>query len=109
MPLEAAMTDLEIIKGARELISDPERWGQGWYAHDKKGDWADFASDSACRWCAMGAIRKQANSGDDRDCLHLYRLLSGNFSLNRFNDTHTHAEVIALFDAAIARLEGGAQ
>lgn len=104
------MTDLEIIKGARELISDPERWSQGWYAHDKKGNWTDFSSDSACRWCAMGAIRKQTN-GDDRDCLYLYELLVGDDgSLNVFNDIHTHAEVVALFAAAIARLEqGGAQ
>jgi hypothetical protein len=108
--MEAAMKDLEIIKGARELISDPERWSQGWYAHDKKGDWADFASDSACRWCAMGAIRKQTNSTDERDCRYLYELLVGDDgSLSLFNDTHTHAEVVALFDAAIARLEGGAQ
>jgi hypothetical protein len=26
--------------------------------------------------------------------------------LDTFNDTHTHAEVLALFDAAIAELEG---
>lgn len=102
-----AIVALEIIKSARELISDPERWSQGWYARDKRGDWTNFNSPTACKWCAMGAIRKMANADYEGYCVYLFALVGGAWELDDFNDNHTHAEVLALFDKAIAKLEGG--
>jgi hypothetical protein len=97
------MTTAETLKAARELIANPERWTKGWFA--KKADGSDTNSrnpDAYC-WCAYGALHR-ANYYEAIEPEHLLsRLMGGNIAA--FNDTHTHPEVIAMFDKAIARAE----
>lgn len=98
------MSKLEIIKAAKELISDPERWIQGANARNEQGLMVlAYAFDAVC-WCADGALIKACGSVNT---IPFWRLISDKpaFDVIEFNDNHTHAEVIALFDAAIARLE----
>ena len=125
-------TTLETLRGARRLIEDEGRWCQGAYARTQHGDVA-IVDDStfrmegdqiACRWCMLGALITAATDVR-RDIVSLHdmaqRLYLGMenpewprgtahdqiFEMQRFNDDRTHPEVLAVYDRAIARLEGG--
>jgi hypothetical protein len=115
------MDALEVLQQARALISDPARWTQGFWARDRNGAECSLENPYVCRWCAAGAINKVtplvSQGGVRGDALVeleyavadlLNILLSSEILLFDYNDTHTHAEVLALFDAAIARLESAA-
>ena len=41
-----------------ELIADPERWTRGWYAKTATGQDVNACDGAACRWCAIGALRR---------------------------------------------------
>ena len=92
-------TVLDVLIKARKMIKNPQNWCQG-----------AFHNVTARRnsYCAMGAVSFAAialkckpygafpvlaaalpDGGNARDLVH-------------YNDTHAHAEVLALFDAAIA-------
>ena len=105
------MTPLETLKAARQLISDPAKWTQGKGARMFNLKPVFARDPAAVCWCSMGAIYKQCTDQDrstsdfafsvlDKKCWNLHGISAVNF-----NDTHTHAEVLALFDAAIAELE----
>ena len=96
------MTTLDILKAARKRIEDPERWCQGYL---RGGD----------KWCAIGAVYEEADEAESGfaaicDVLAAHAGLDGAAEgrLAEWNDTHTHAEVLALFDRAIATEEGKA-
>ena len=102
------MNTLETSKAARKLITTPENWTQGEYARDAKGKGLFRAQDaSAVCWCAQGAIRKVY--GEESDNLPaigaLKSVVDFPWSFTSFNDGHTHAEVLAAFDEAIAKAE----
>ncbi|WP_454813801.1 DUF6197 family protein [Labrys neptuniae] len=108
------MTPLEILKQARELISVPERWTRGESARDYNGDYVAENSPSAVCWCALGSM-SAVNGGHGggiysaaRDLLvqaisPIPALTEGGAIgiVAEFNDSHTHAEVLAAFDRAI--------
>ena len=103
------MTPLETLKAARDLISDPARWTQGVQARDEHGDQVPHNDPIAHCFCIMGAVGRVAVQDTKMDALRvLSKVTRRDFdtSIPDFNDTHTHAEVLALFDAAIAELEG---
>ena len=103
------MTPLETLRAARDLISDPARWTQDELARDADGEEICPTEELAVCYCSFGAIQRftKENEMTDADnhlqdvCLRLFGI-----SVIELNDTHTHAEVLALFDAAIAELEG---
>jgi hypothetical protein len=101
------MTPLETLKAARQLITDPAKWTQGVSARNKaKKGVCPLAEDAVC-FCSLGAIRNVVGNDDESfdvawDALHDNSPIG---LVAAFNDTHTHAEVLALFDAAIAELE----
>lgn len=81
------------------LIEDPERWAKGFYAYNAQGAECDEHSASAVKWCLDGAFNKCGlDSVYSEQVLHLQ---CG--QTPTFNDTHTHAEVLALLRAAIER------
>ena len=103
------MTPLETLKAARDLISDPARWTQGEYARDVNGSGIMPEDEDAFCFCSFGAIGKIYGLNEDAaPFFHLANVCAKKFAqpVIDFNDTHTHAEVMALFDAAIAELEG---
>lgn len=107
------MNTLETLKAARDLISDPARWTQREYARDQFGNSAMATDGYATCWCALGAIRKVTGRENDiyrpavaqlaRHC-QVVDIPAG-WAVSTHNDTHDHAEVLALFDAAIENLE----
>jgi hypothetical protein len=107
------MTTLEILKAARKLITPKGAWITGVYAKTSpKGRKALFGNDPAATcWCMEGALQKASGREmvyDSQDLLKPFGNIGKN--LPQFNDApgRTHAEVLAAFDAAIAKLESGA-
>jgi hypothetical protein len=101
-----AMTTLEVLVAARELISEPSRWTQGEYAKDAVGNSVTAISEYACCWCSVGAICKIQNdlfpTNPLEDALEAAIHVIGlkRFTVE-FNDNHNHQQVMELWDKAI--------
>lgn len=103
------MNQIEILKAARALILDPQAWTQNVSARNQHGVPVDVSSPQATCFCALGAIFSLTNDFGHEDAVEalsheVWKQGCGIF-VAEFNDTHTHTEVIALFDKAIASLE----
>lgn len=90
------MTTVEVLRAARARIDTPEKWWQ----HD-----GHFGSSAAPK-CALLALTEFAGNGPHPSKFALSRAMGGgelySIDVPRFNDTHTHAEVMAAYDEAIA-------
>jgi hypothetical protein len=92
------VTDILII--ARKLIEKEENWTQGAYARLPDGTPTDEDGPSVSCYCSLGALSKAGNFWTPQKAYdYLYAAMGS--SITDFNDTHTHAEVLAAFDAAI--------
>lgn len=115
-------TASDILQKARKLISKPEAWTKGSFARDAEGRICNSdRSPFACSWCALGAINYSTNSFTMAfDAFRLARSLlckavrarvthddSDNPTTNpaSYNDSPstTHADILAVFDDAIAQ------
>lgn len=92
---------VDIAKGARLLIRDKENWTQHVFKHGNS-------------YCLVGAVHKAAGGWNEVGVDTVVEVLretlyrkTGERTIARYNDTHTHAEVLELLDTAIARLEYG--
>lgn len=104
-----ALTTLEVLRGARELLADEAHWVRGDFARNASGASVLSTSTDACAWCLVGAMRNKAGGKTDAyfsAFSAIFRLLrNGHTRLSDFNDTHSHAEVLDLLDRAIAAEE----
>lgn len=105
------MDTLEVLKAARAKITDPLCWTQEWFAKriDEEGREreTDSTSSFAVCWCSSGAIRAVLNADNFSSISDDYAIPFGFDTLGdleEFNDSHTHPQVLAAFDAAIAKL-----
>lgn len=98
------MKTLTLLKKARHLISKEENWTKFAFAKDANGvETASKGNDAIC-WCSIGAMRKFVGLDFCTDALGELMLAMPEDcrqSVGAFNDSHTHAEVLALFDKAI--------
>ena len=92
----------EILVAARAIIANEENWTQGAYAKDKDGSSIGVNYSNAVCFCSIGAIRKITMFPFDA-----MKVLRNHMedSIIAFNDGHTHKEVLAAWDEAIASLE----
>jgi hypothetical protein len=84
----------EILIAARKRIEKPQNWLRHSYYNKNK-----------TAFCAAGAIREEDGTIGpiQSPALTALRQVIGKDDLiGDFNDTHTHAEVLAAFDKAIA-------
>lgn len=99
---------VQIIEGARALITDEKHWCRCQMAFDPDGG-AVCATDSrAFRLCGYGALIAAAHHMTN-DCSRAHDLTAnavscfgGSGALIGVNDMNGHAAVLALFDEAIA-------
>ena len=96
------MTTIEILKNARELLSDPAHWM-------KQGSNALHVED-ATSFCTWHAICRVATVGAAYKARHSILSALGFVFFSQLFDWNdaperTHAEVLQRFDEAIARLE----
>ena len=100
-------TTLDALREARELISERKHWTTGRLARDKHGDGCVLFSTNAVAFCAEGAIALVTDAlplgafGDAMSGLSV----AFDYDVASFNDTHSHAEVLAGYDKAIATEE----
>lgn len=102
---------VDVLQRARELITDENNWCQGVYALNRHGRIVNVEDRFAVRFCMNGALARAAglsiNEVEKGEIMrHLRPFLNGNnlHFAHRFNDDHTHAEVLAAFDKAIASI-----
>ncbi len=97
-----------ILRAAKALIFKSENWTKGATARDFSGDMVcAFESEAVC-WCAQGAIargRRDIGMTAEASDRALAFLASKIGNVPGFNDSSTHAEVIAAFDTAITQAE----
>ena len=95
-------TTKEILVAARAIIANEENWTQGTYAKDKDGSSIGVDCSNAVCFCSIGALRKITMFP-----VAAMEVLSNHMedSIIAFNDEHTHKEVLAAWDEAIASLE----
>lgn len=103
---------LHFLRRARERISDPSNWAKEAYALDSYGVSVPVQSPSACAWCAVGAVVAEPLPLPSCDIFMLVNIAQGwggevvaHQPLIEFNDSHTHAEVLAVFDSTIQQVE----
>jgi hypothetical protein len=97
---------LQILSRARELISDPKNWVQGIIATDRSGKPSALASSATVCFCAVGALKRATIEHGYSPLFSITAQIKlsetmGNETTIHFNDTHSHAEVLAKFDEAI--------
>lgn len=105
-----AKTAADVLKAARDLLAKDGGWTQGQYARDIEGFMVPETSPLAVCFCADGALFR-ARSAEDADFEALTRAedallkAAGVQNIVHWNDApeRTQAEVVALFDAAIAK------
>lgn len=111
------MKPLTILKKARKLIEKPERWCQNAYFRNK--DEVPCNMDEAVSFCAVGAIRKVTGwSGDgcegQDEAFAAARALDAatkGGDIVSYNDRsfRRHAQILAVYDRAIRKLEGSSK
>lgn len=108
--------EVEILQKAQDLIRDPANWVQGNYAATRSGNPIGVLEGPACRFCTMGAVAKVMGiSGVSAENSHAARLLDEAaqemvYYVNgavEFNDRANHANVMDMFERAIALAKAG--
>lgn len=98
---------VEILKAARDLLA--KGWTQGAYARDEIGLTVGENDKRACRFCSVGAIWAAAsrlNDGPSEAQSAVERIPRARFLIAWNDDSRrTQADVLALFDEAIANEE----
>ena len=92
---------LDTLRAARTLLSDPARWCQNASARRPDGG-VSSSYDKAYSFCALGAV-EHLSRADYPAVSDLLDGLTGD--IVEFNDSHTHAEVLDVFDTLIETLE----
>lgn len=102
------MSSYTTLRNVRELLSDPDRWTRGSAARTADESETHPRSRNAVAWCLVGAAEYCAT-----DRLSYWGARSALFEeiarrtpgagIPRFNDSATHAEVLAVVEAALHR------
>jgi hypothetical protein len=121
----AALTKVDILRQARELLSDEERWTRGSYARDAEGKVCGWNEPEATCFCAEGAIFRVSGGGSGpafragTAALELLEeAIPGRSGIPKFNDggkmkrgarprraPARHKRVLAAFDRALELAE----
>lgn len=103
---------IEILEKARGLITDRYNWTRGSYARDDTGEVCNVDDPKSVCWCTLGAISKVSERDlkkEHRATLAIQNFLDGTYGFShvaRFNDNHSHEEVLSVFDMTILGLKG---
>lgn len=92
----------QVLIDARALITPEANWTQTYLARDKYNHPIPPTHPNAACWCMYGALIHQGLTFGQ-----LSRGIPGvyEFKIGNYNNTHTHAEVLALLDELINQNE----
>ena len=98
----------DVLIKAKTLIKDPENWTQRVSARDNLYEPVPVMSRNAVCFCTYGAVDRALGLEKSvhyhevtRPLREACAAISGSSKVAEYNDTHTHLEVLALFDKAI--------
>ena len=94
------MKTSEILIKAKEVIVDPANWTQGQYARNSNMDITSATDENATCFCSIGALLRIGGFNCDLR-MQLSQYADGNIA--EYNDTHTHEQVMEVWDKAIAK------
>lgn len=109
--MKPELLDYELLVKAKSLIDTPEKWLKG----KSHNEWC-YASSTA--FCSAGAFQMVMGGNKADDLIWLSKawvlLMQAAQELGRgspveYNDTHTHSEVMKMWDMAIAKAEAKAR
>lgn len=107
MPETRSVAD--VLRAGLALIEDPEHWATGAFARDARGLSCGADTPQAVCWCSYGALDRAGGPTDERfEAARVLKTVIGSEALSHFNDTHTHAEVVAVWRKAIELAEAAA-
>ena len=89
----------ELIK-AKALIANPENWTQSCLARNARDMFVNVNDPSACKFCALGALRK-ADTQSAYMALADAAFKLGFKGIVALNDHGLHEDVMEMFDKAI--------
>lgn len=96
-----------VLRRAKKMIADPERWCKFAGARDWSDNTVDIYSPTACKFCIAGAIAVSAKATDwgrIEDILHEQKLRHRRLaSLVVINDNSSHARVMNTLDELIEK------
>jgi hypothetical protein len=104
------------LRAAKALIDTPAKWTQSVLARDSMARQVGIEDRNATCFCSMGALLRHCRDkelpGEARKTIsealdNVAELTAGDDSTNIviYNDEHTHAEVMAVWDKAIELAE----
>jgi hypothetical protein len=105
------VTLAEVLRAARAKIATPETWTKRAFARDIASVRVFARSTSAVCWCAIGAIDSLDITADDAcaagEAGEALVAANRGRAVSYFNDDPrtTHANILALYDRAIALAE----
>lgn len=101
---------VEVLKEAKQLIQDPKNWIQDYAGQDTYGMpvgiTACMQGEAIC-FCSLGALAAVTKDpvSTARAFFEITMETDYEKSVAQFNDNHTHAEVMELWDKVIAAAE----
>lgn len=100
------MTSLkQLLISAKSLIVDEDDWTTGALARDGYGELVSYTDSSVCLLCAMGAVKRAANTLklDHTFVLKAFQALNvaAGHPITYANDKFGHAAVMDAYDKAI--------
>lgn len=116
----------DLLRGAKDLISDPIHWTKGDYARSEDGETIDASHPEAFRYCSLGAIYHQLWHHEEDEIPPLgqqainvlasviaeeygYLIPSGSEGscVASFNDAEEtdHEKIMVVFNVAVLRAE----
>lgn len=96
-------TDKQLLIEGRAIISNPDNWVRLDFAKNAEGFAVDENDEGAVCFCSWGALsRAQGHFVDSNSSVLNTLSIAMGDSVANFNDTHTHEEVLAAWDKAIA-------
>jgi hypothetical protein len=101
----------DALRAARAKIENRKNWTQHWYVRNGYGKRLDVNSDyrnpKAAKWCATGALHAVCEGVIAEKAYKVLRSFTRHPDVEAWNDYagRTHAEVMELFDRAIAYAE----
>jgi hypothetical protein len=98
-------TAQQIFTEAFALVRNPATWAQRWSGVDKHDRLSGWSGDSTVKWCSLGALWRAEGEhngpiAEEVEAALCKAAALANARFADFNDTHTHAEVVAAWERA---------